>query len=47
MYPTINMPADDGIQDLLTTMASGCMPATSEVSCNGVYEWLMVMVVVE
>ena len=32
MYPTITMPADDGIQDLLTTMASGAMPATSEVS---------------
>jgi len=30
MYPTITMPADDGIQDLLTTMASGAMPATSE-----------------
>jgi len=30
MYPTITMPADDGIHDLLTTMASGAMPATSE-----------------
>nr|CZR14360.2 fos related protein [Paracentrotus lividus] len=30
MYPTVTMPADDGIQELLTTMASGCMPATSE-----------------
>lgn len=30
MYPTITMPADDGIQELLTTMASGAMPATSE-----------------
>ncbi|XP_072172843.1 uncharacterized protein [Diadema setosum] len=30
MYPTVTMPAEDGIQDVLTTMSSGAIPATSE-----------------
>ncbi|XP_041468790.1 fos-related antigen 2-like isoform X2 [Lytechinus variegatus] len=30
MYPTVTMPADDGFLLTTGTMASGCMPATSE-----------------